>query len=142
MAIQFGRFMFEADVAPDWLDELDHVNFLQHQRVADQATEMLWGLVGGPPFAAAAPVSLVMIDVHARYFREIRLGDRVQVCTAITNHDHRRLWIRHTLVCKEAEASTVDLIALCFDAGKRRAGLWPDAMCAAFASWGDAPRHL
>ncbi len=139
MAGQFGRLMFEADVAPSWLDELDHVNFLQHQRVADRATEMLWDRVGGPPFAADAAISLVMVDVHARYFREIRLGDRVQVHTAITNYDHRRLWVRHTLVCNGAEASVVDLIALCFDAAKRRAGLWPEDMRAAFAGWNERP---
>ena len=65
--------MLEMVVGTDWLDELDHVSFLQHQRVADRATEILWRMAGGPPFTATSPAALVMIDVRARYARELRI---------------------------------------------------------------------
>ncbi|WP_216628546.1 acyl-CoA thioesterase [Sphingobium cupriresistens] len=127
--------MLEMVVGADWLDELDHVSFLQHQRMADRATEILWRNAGGPPFTAASPTALVMIDVRARYARELRLDETVAVHTRVTKVDHRRLWLTHSLVCEGAVATTVDILALCFDAGKRRAALWPEAMMEKFQHW-------
>lgn len=135
MDVPTGKLMLETVVGPDWLDELDHVSFLQHQRVADEATEILWEAAGGPPFTATSPVALVMIEVHTRYARELRLGDLVAVHTVVTKYDHRRLWLTHSLVCGGAVATTVDILALCFDAGRRRAALWPEAMVAKFQQW-------
>ncbi|MGD9811316.1 MAG: acyl-CoA thioesterase [Sphingobium sp.] len=135
MVEQFGKRMFETVVGPDWLDELDHVSFLQHQRVADDATVLFWDAVGGPPFSATSPIALVMVEVHARYFRELRLGEHVAVHTLVTRFDHRRLWITHSLVCEDRQATSVELLALCFDAGRRRAALWPAAMLEEFEKW-------
>jgi Predicted thioesterase len=135
MIEQLGRRMFETVVRPDWLDELDHVSFLQHQRVAGDATVLFWEAVGGAPFSATAPTTLVMVDVHARYFRELRLGEQATVHTLVTRFDHRRLWITHSLVCEDRLATSVELVALCFDARQRRAALWPAAILEQFEIW-------
>ena len=132
---------YSSTVGHDWLDALDHVNFLEYQRAADKATDQFWYAVGGAPATDAdATLSLVIIETHVRYLRELRLGDPVEVRTRIVGFDARRLHLEHALLRRDELSCTIQVLALAFDRGARAAGHWPEAMLRAFAGRCEQPQ--
>jgi acyl-CoA thioester hydrolase len=129
--------LYSGVVQAEWLDALDHVNFLEHQRVADKANDELWLEIGGGRPTPNVRLSFVIVEVHVRYKRELRLGDPVCVGTRVIAHDHRRVHLYHLVLRGDEVASIVQFLALAFDLDTRRASSWPPAMLEALAKWRD-----
>jgi acyl-CoA thioester hydrolase len=130
-----GRRLYSGVVQADWLDALDHVNFLEHQRVADKASDQFWLAVGGKLPPEAFQLTFVIVETHVRYERELRLGDCVCVDTQLVTYDHRRMHLHHALLRGDEIVSVVQILGLAFDVVSRRASQWPASMLEAFALW-------
>jgi acyl-CoA thioester hydrolase len=116
------------------------MNFLEYQRIADKASDAFWLDVGGVMPSTSARLAYVIVEIHARYMRELRLGDPVGVDTRLIAYDHRRLHLHHTLMRGDEATSEVEIRALAFDLDSRRAVSWPPTMMEKLAAWRtDAP---
>jgi acyl-CoA thioester hydrolase len=132
--------LFSGIVEASWLDALGHVNFLEHQRIADKATDQLWLEVGGEPPSATVQLAFIIVETHVRYERELRLHDHVGVDTRVIAYDHRRIHLLHTIVRDCDVISVVQVLGLAFNAHSRRASRWSELMLKAFeARLHDAP---
>jgi acyl-CoA thioesterase FadM len=119
--------LFEGTVIVDWVDELDHMNFLEYQRVADLATGKFFELLSGQPGSAWVPGSgfdAVIVETHVRYLRELRLAAPIVIDTALAAVDERRFHLLHLIASKGRLACTVEVLLLAFDPATRRAGRW------------------
>jgi acyl-CoA thioesterase FadM len=130
-----GHLLYSAVVQEAWLDCLDHLNFLQYQRIADKATDQFWLEIGGRPLSTAERLALIIVETHVRYRRELRLGDSVSVLTQLIGHDWRRVHLHHTLVRDQDPVCTVQILGLAFDPSTRRAAQWPGLMLESLRSW-------
>ena len=127
--------LYTGVVQADWLDELDHMNFLQYQRVADQATGLFWAEIGGEEPSAEARLAFVIVETHVRYQHELRLGDPVDIETRLIGHDHRRVHLHHSLLRGDEVVSIVQVLGLAFDVETRRAGRWTPEMLDELVTW-------
>ena len=132
---------YTGTVQPDWLDSLDHVNFLEYQRAADKATDGFWLAVGGEMAGTGrSTLSIVIVETHARYLRELRLGDPVVISTRVVAFDRRRIQLEHTLLRGDDASCVINVLALAFDLVERNASHWPDSMLEAFAARCERPQ--
>lgn len=128
----------EEEVEASWLDELDHVNFLTYQRIADIASMEIWRRAKEsttPP----SGFEFVMTETHVRYLRELRLGDRVEIRTALIASDAKRFQLLHRIESAGQLSCTVETLNLCFDPSIRKVAPFPEAMSNYFSSWGSPP---
>ena len=128
-----GEVFYSATVQKEWIDSLGHVNFLEYQRIADLAGEELWVALGGEP-ASRGSLTVVIVQTHVHYLRELRLGDPVSVETQLIGYDARRIHLYHSVRRREELVSIVQCLGLAFDLSKRRAAHWPAAMLRALES--------
>ncbi|MBW0370811.1 acyl-CoA thioesterase [Ensifer adhaerens] len=124
-------------VERDWLDELDHVNFLQYQRVADFASLGIWHKAKGQ---AETGLEFVMIETHTRYIRELRLGMQVEVMTALLAFDSKRFQLLHHINSGDELMCTVETLNLCFDPDARRVANFGEQIGRYLGSWPPPPR--
>jgi acyl-CoA thioesterase FadM len=121
--------LYEGTVVEDWVDELDHMNFLEYQRVADLATGRFFELLSGVPGSSWVPGSgfdAVVVETRVRYLRELRLGSPVTIDTMLAGVDERRFHLLHHVASKGRLACTVEVLLLAFDPASRRAGRWSE----------------
>lgn len=123
-------------VGPDWIDELDHVNFLQYQLVADMASLDIWKTAKG---GQAAGLEFVMTETHVRYLRELRLGMPVEVRTALMAFDNKRFHLLHHVTSEGELMCSVETLNLCFDPATRRVANFSESIVHSFDSWGSPP---
>jgi acyl-CoA thioester hydrolase len=127
-------------VVSEWLDSLGHMNFLEYQRLADQASDIFWIDIGGQLGPADRRLAYVILETHVRYIYELRLGDPVAIDTRLVAYDQRRLHLHHTLVRADQPVCVAQYLGLAFDLQSRRASHWPPAMLKKLAAWRtDAP---
>jgi len=132
---------YSATVQPDWLDALEHVNFLEYQRAADKATDEFWIAVGGEMAATGrATLSIVIVETHARYLRELRLGDPVEIRIRIVAFDRRRVHLEHAVMRGDEVTCVIQVLGLAFDLVERTASVWPETMLTAFAARCERPQ--
>lgn len=138
-----GERLYSAVVQDSWIDALGHVNFLDYQRIADLASERLWLAIGGPP-PERGGLTYVIVQTHAHYLRELRLGDAVDIDTRLIGYDARRMHLYHELRRREELVCIVQILGLAFDLSHRRASHWSAAMLEALAARRSeaAPRQL
>jgi acyl-CoA thioester hydrolase len=116
------KITWQGAVERGWLDELDHVNFLAYQRIAEKGNEALWTAVSdGRSIAERRGAEYVMLETHVRYLSELRLGEAVKVETALLAHDDKRYQLLHRISGGERLACTVETVNLAFDLRTRRA---------------------
>ena len=78
----------ESVVPPEWIDELGHMGYLDYQRAADVATMAFWAAMNdGRGQKERAGAEFVIVDIHVRYARELRLGDRFQIATSLVDRN-------------------------------------------------------
>jgi acyl-CoA thioesterase FadM len=111
------------------------VNFLEYQRLADQASDIFWIDIGGQLGPPPRLLAYVIMETHVRYLHELRLNDPVAIDTRLVAYDHRRLHLHHTLMRHEQPVCVVQYLGLAFDLETRRAALWPPAMLEKLAAW-------
>ncbi|MBB4232605.1 acyl-CoA thioesterase [Rhizobium mongolense] len=120
----------------DWIDELDHVNFLQYQRVADLASLDIWKNARGKQ---AGSLEFVMTETHVRYVRELRLGMPVEVNSALLAFDNKRFQLFHHIKSDGELMCSVETLNLCFDPEIRKVATFTEAIVQYFESWGSPP---
>ncbi|WP_271619785.1 thioesterase family protein [Bradyrhizobium sp. CCBAU 51745] len=129
---------WEGVVEKDWLDQLDHVNFLTYQRIADLASGEIWRRAEGS--AESSPdLQFVMTETHVCYTRELRLGAPVEIRTSLIAWDTKRFHLFHRLESASNLVCTVETMNLCFDPTNRRVAPFPAAISSYFSSWGSSP---
>lgn len=133
------RRTWEGRVQEDWLDELDHVNFLVYQRIADWGGEAFWEEISGGKTFAERDAACVMLETHVRYLSELRRDDSVVVETALLNFDTKRYQLLHRICSGDETACTVETVNLSFDLRSRRASVFSGQVAAALQSIGPAP---
>lgn len=115
------RLTWEGKVEAEWLDELDHVNFLAYQQVADKGGLILWRqLSGDRDFESRGGNEFVMTETQVRYLRELYPADPVQVLTALCAHDDKRFQLLHRVVGPHGVAATVETVNLSFHMQTRK----------------------
>lgn len=129
------RIFFEGEVRPEWIDEFGHMGYLDYQRVADIATMAFWEEVnGGRAQSERDGGEFAIIDVHARYLREVRLGDPLSVATRLVGCDPKRFTLLHEIGSKGELCATVGLFCLSFHLGDRRVRPFDSAVAARMAA--------
>jgi acyl-CoA thioester hydrolase len=119
--------LYEGNVTAAWVDELDHMNFLEYQRVADIATGRFFELLSGTPGAPWVPgqgLDAVIIETRVCYQRELRLGAELAIDTTLGGVDERRFHLLHVVSSGGRTACTVEVLLLAFDLDSRRAARW------------------
>lgn len=115
------RRYVEARVEASWLDYLGHVNYLEYQRVSDEATDRLWReLHDGRDVEARAGAEYAIVDLQIRFQRELNLGDPIQVETRVIGHDDKRLAVQHDVMRGEELCCRIVFVALSFHLSDRR----------------------
>jgi acyl-CoA thioester hydrolase len=116
-----GRTYFEGEVKVEWIDEFGHMNYLDYQRVTDIATMAFWQeMNGGRDQNERGGGEFAIVDVHARYLREVRLGDPLKVETRLLSYDRKRFKLLHELSSRGALCAIVGFFCLSFHLGERR----------------------
>lgn len=133
------RVTWEGTVEDDWLDELNHVNFLVYQRIADEGGLRLWKQLSGDRDVDGEGNEYVMTETQVCYLGELRLGDAVRVLTALCDHDEKRFQLLHHIVGPRGVAATVEAVHLSFHLPTRRVCPFPPAILAALAAVGPRP---
>ncbi|WFU51655.1 acyl-CoA thioesterase [Sinorhizobium terangae] len=123
---------WEGKVERDWIDELDHVNFLQYQRVADMASLDIWKRAND---SLASKLEFVMTETHVRYLRELRLGMSVEVVSALVAFDNKRFQLLHHIRSGEELMCSVETLNLCFDPDSRKVANFNEDITRHFLSW-------
>ncbi|PDT78665.1 thioesterase family protein [Sinorhizobium sp. BJ1] len=123
-------------VGHDWIDELDHVNFLQYQRVADLASLDIWKNAKGEQ---AGSLQFVMTETYVRYARELRLGMPVEVNSALLAFDNKRFQLLHHIKSGDELMCSVETLNLCFDPETRKVANFTEVIVQYFESWGSPP---
>ncbi len=129
---------WEGVVTPDWLDELDHVNFLTYQRIADEASMSVWRSAKGAG-ATGHLLEYVITETYVRYLSELRLGASVEIHTILAAYDTKRFHLIHNIESGGNLACTVETLNLCFDPVTRRVARFQDETIACFAGLVAAP---
>lgn len=131
---------WQGTVDREWLDELDHVNFLAYQRIAEKGGEAFWVAVSdGRSFAEREGIEYVMLETNVRYLGELRLGDTVKVETALLAHDDKRYQLMHRIRSGERLACTVETVNMAFDLTTRRSMAFPPKVRVALEMLASSP---
>ena len=81
-------------VRPEWIDHNGHLNMAYYNVLFDHGVDHMLELVGcGPDYLKARNFSIFTAEVHVRYLRELKLGDRVRATVQLIAHDARKLHI-------------------------------------------------
>ena len=79
-------------VEPEWIDYNDHLNMAYYHVLFDRAVDEAFTLLGiGPTYVAGQRRSLFTAEVHVRYLRELRAGDKIRVTLQLLAWDAKRL---------------------------------------------------
>lgn len=126
-----GLAAWSGRVDQSWIDELDHVNFLEYQRVADHASLAIWKKIKG---GDESKLEFVMTETYVRYIRELTIGMEVEVESLLVAYDDKRFHLHHNIVSNNAVMCTVETVNLCFDPEIRKVAKFSAAMIQVLAS--------
>lgn len=130
-----SRRYVEATVEAGWLDYLGHVNYLEYQRVADEATDRLWReLHEGRDIEARAGAEYAIVELQIRFQRELKLGDRIQVETRVIGYDDKRLSLQHDVMRGGELCCRIVFVALSFHLSDRKVRPFQPAVLARLAA--------
>lgn len=126
-----GLVTWKGHVDQSWIDELDHVNFLEYQRVADHGSLELWKQISGDH---ETKLEFVMTETYVRYIRELTIGMEVEVESLLVAYDDKRFHLHHNIKSDNSVMCTVETVNLCFDPEIRKVAKFSPAMVQALAS--------
>lgn len=111
---------WEGIVEREWLDELDHVNFLTYQRISDEASIAVWNDAKGEDDSSVV-LEFVITETYVRYIRELRLGSEVKIRTLLLDFDTKRFHLMHRIESQGELCCVVETANLCFNPTERKA---------------------
>ena len=123
----------EGVVLPEWIDANGHMNLAYYVVLFDQATDLLYDMLGvGPAYRQATGNSTFTAETHTLYEREVHVGDRVRVVAHLLGADAKRLHYFHEMFHAEGghRVAAQELLALHIDMSVRRVTPFPDDLYA------------
>jgi acyl-CoA thioester hydrolase len=115
------------EVRPDWIDANGHMNVGYYLVAFDLATDTFCNQLGiGWNYVEHRLGMVFILEAHATYDRELKLGDPLRVTTQILDYDEKRLQFFHAMYHGVAGwlASTNELLLMHIDYATRRAAPW------------------
>lgn len=81
-------------VRPEWIDHNGHLNMAYYNVLFDHGVDHMFELLDcGPDYVKARNFSIFTAEVHVRYLRELKAGERVYSTVQLLAHDDRKLHI-------------------------------------------------
>jgi acyl-CoA thioester hydrolase len=81
-------------VRPEWIDHNGHLNMAYYNVLFDHGVDHMFELLGcGPDYVKTRNFSIFTAEVHLRYLRELKVGERVRATVQLLAHDERKLHI-------------------------------------------------
>lgn len=124
----------EATIELRFIDPMGHMNVAWYVHLFDRATWVLLGSLGlDEAHMAREHSGAFAVEQTVRYFAELRLGDRIEIRSAIDELAGKRIRFRHAMVdlARGRVAATIENVGLHVDRRTRRATPFPDAIVAA-----------
>ena len=77
---------------PQWIDYNGHLNVAYYNVLFDCAVDEVYELLGlGPSYLERTKHSTMVVEVHVRYVRELKLDDPVRVAIQLIDYDAKRI---------------------------------------------------
>lgn len=122
--------IYTTPVQSEWLDYNRHMNVANYVLVFDLAVEQLLRSLGlGEPAAKSRNISVMVLEAHITYDREVSLGQTVSVRAQLIDHDRKRLHLyleMHVPGDDGYLAATLEQMLLCVDLQERRSTVFPE----------------
>lgn len=118
----------ESVVLPEWIDANGHMNLAYYVVLFDQATDLLYDVLGvGTAYRAATGNSTFTAETHTLYQRELRAGERVRIVPHVLGADAKRLHYFHEMyhAVDGHRVAAQELMALHIDMSVRRVAPFP-----------------
>src|ERR1700733_4876791 len=134
-----------AVVRPEWIDANGHMNVGFYVVAFDHATDSFAEQLGVAwPYVEHRLGMTFILEVHATFGREMRLGEPLRVTTQILDFDDKRLHLFHTMYHADAgyRAATNELLMMHVDYASRRAAPWPEETMRRLQAMAAAHRDL
>jgi|TARA_B100001741_G_scaffold283853_1_gene259059 acyl-CoA thioester hydrolase len=111
-------------IIKDWTDYNNHMNVAYYVLIFDiYGAEILMNKFKmGEHSAKTTNKSTMVVESHITYNQEVSEGDEVDVNLIFFDHDKKRLLYKIEMIHKEKKylASTIEILALYVDLGKRK----------------------
>lgn len=89
---------WEGRVLSEWTDYNGHLRDAYYLLVFSYGTDGFMDSVGlDADGREASGHSLFTLECHLNFLHEVKLGEPVQVHTQLLGHDHKRVWLYHSL---------------------------------------------
>jgi acyl-CoA thioester hydrolase len=111
-----GLVEFDVVVPEEWIDSNNHLNDARYVTIFSRACDALLAEFG-VQVPAPDGLSLVTAELHVRYLREAKLGDRLLVLTRVLDLDEKRLHTFHEMRLADDEQvlATAEIMTLHVD---------------------------
>jgi len=117
-------------IIKDWTDYNNHMNVAYYVLIFDvYGAEILMNKFKmGEHSAKTTKKSTMVVESHITYNQEVSEGDEVDVNLTFFDHDKKRLLYKMEMIHKEKKylASTIEILALYVDLGKRKVAEFED----------------
>lgn len=120
--------LFAGRVLPEWIDYNGHMNVAYYVLAFDQASDRLFDHFSlGETYRRATDHSIFVLEAHATYERELKVGEPLAVTTQLIDADARRLHFFHRMMHGEDGylAATIEVLTLHVDLRGPRAAPFP-----------------
>ncbi|GAB3186465.1 thioesterase family protein [Nesterenkonia suensis] len=124
--------MYEARVAPEWIDYNGHMSEAFYVLVFGHATDQAMEHLGmGPADREASGCSLYTVEAHVRYLREVGLGSPVTVRTRVVGEGPKKLHLAHEMHSGAELVATEEILGLHVDQSVGGTVVFPEPVAAA-----------
>jgi acyl-CoA thioester hydrolase len=113
----------EATIPDEYLDSMGHMNVMWYTHLFSMAMRGVFRLIGlsweDMPQRQSGSFAL---ESHIRYLSEVRVGQRIQVCSRILGRSEKRFHVMHFMVNMDKDdlASTHEMVCAYVDMSRRR----------------------
>jgi len=122
--------LYTTAIKPEWLDYNQHMNVAYYLLIFDLAMEELLRSLGlGEKAARNRNISVMVLEAHILYDREVSLGQTVEVSAQLVDHDRKRLHLyleMHVQGGGGYRAARLEQLLLGVDLKQRRAASFPE----------------
>jgi acyl-CoA thioester hydrolase len=114
-------------VRPEWIDPNGHMNVGYYLVAFDLASDTFCEQLGVAwDYTKHKLGTVFVLEAHATYHRELRVGDPLRVTTQLLDHDAKRMHLFHSMYHAQEGwlASTNELLMMHIDYQARRSAPW------------------
>ena len=110
-------------IKKDWIDYNNHMNMAYYVLIFDDVWEIILNKFQmGESSAKSTYMSTMVVETHATYNSEVKLGDEVEINLTFFDHDKKRLHYKMEMVEKSSKklSATLEMLSLYIDLKKRK----------------------